>query len=69
VYEPKEFKLIALSRPFVFHEKVIEYAAGLARHPVRKDTLVISYGFKDSEARVATINEAEVARMIWSPYK
>lgn len=69
VYDPTTFSLAALSLPFVFHDRVIEFAAGLARHPVNKDTLVISYGFKDCEARVATISEAEVARFIWASFK
>lgn len=69
VYDPDTFKLISLSLPFVFNDRVIEFAAGLARHPTKKDTLVISYGFEDNEARVATVSEAEVARFIWAPSK
>lgn len=67
VYEPKEFKLVALSLPFVFDDKQIEFAAGLARHPTKKGTMVISYGSRDAEARIATIDEQEVARFIWAP--
>lgn len=67
VYDAADFKLIALSLPFVFDDKQIEFAAGLARHPTKKGTLVISYGSRDAEARIATINEVEIARHIWSP--
>lgn len=67
VYEPKEFKLISLSLPFVFEDKQIEFAAGLARHPSDKSKLVISYGSRDAEARIATVSEAEVMKFLWSP--
>jgi glycosyltransferase involved in cell wall biosynthesis len=67
MYDPLTFKLVALSLPFVFEDRVIEFAAGLARHPTRKDLLVISYGYKDAEAKIATVSEAEVMRFIWSP--
>ena len=69
MYEPENFKLIKLSLPFVFEERVIEFAAGLARHPTKKDTLVISYGFKDAEAKIATVNEQEVMRFLWAPFR
>jgi sugar lactone lactonase YvrE len=40
-----------LSLPFVFHDKQIEFAAGLAWHPDGK-RLLVSYGVKDQEAWV-----------------
>lgn len=67
VYKPETLELLALSLPFVFDEKQIEFAAGLAHHPTQKGVLVISYGSRDCEARIATISEAEVARFLWSP--
>lgn len=69
VYCPVSFKLLALSLPFVFDDKQIEFAAGLARHPTQHGTLVISYGSRDAEARIATISEAEVTRQIWPASK
>jgi glycosyltransferase involved in cell wall biosynthesis len=67
VYEPATFKLLSLSLPFVFDDKQIEFAAGLARHPTDKSKLVISYGSRDAEARIATVSEQEVMRFLWSP--
>ena len=49
-----------ISLPFMFEDKVIEYASGLCWHPDGK-RLVISYGFKDCEARLATIDAMELS--------
>jgi glycosyltransferase involved in cell wall biosynthesis len=54
-----DFKVTAISKPFGFHEKTIEYAMGLCWHPDGR-RLVISYGFKDCEARLATVDPDEV---------
>jgi predicted GH43/DUF377 family glycosyl hydrolase len=54
---------IKISKPFGFHEKTIEYAMGLCWHPDGK-RLIISYGFKDCEARLATVDSEEVIRWI-----
>jgi glycosyltransferase involved in cell wall biosynthesis len=62
-----EFKLVKLSRPFVFNEKGIEFAAGLCWHPTDPSLLVISYGFKDAEARIGTVTEDDVVRLLWAP--
>ena len=51
--------VVKISKPFGFHEKTIEYAMGLCWHPDGK-RLVISYGFKDCEARLATVDPDEV---------
>ncbi len=67
LYDAATFALVCLSLPFVFEDKVIEFAAGLARHPTQPGTLVISYGYKDEAARIATINQNEVMRFLWSP--
>lgn len=66
VYDASTFKLLKLSLPFVFDDKVIEFAAGLTRHPTQPGVLVISYGSKDAEARIATVKETEVTRFIWA---
>lgn len=53
-----------ISLPFVFNEKVIEFCAGLAWHP-NSHELVISYGYKDEEARIATVRADEVENLLW----
>lgn len=50
-----------VSRPFVFQEKIIEFAAGLAGID---GGFMISYGFKDSEAWLGTISTADVEKML-----
>jgi hypothetical protein len=55
------FKVTAISKPFGFRSKDIEYAMGMCWHPDGK-RLVISYGFKDCEARLATVDPDEVIR-------
>jgi len=54
-----QFNVVKISKPFGFHEKTIEYAMGLCWHPEGK-RLVISYGFKDCEARLATVTDDDV---------
>jgi hypothetical protein len=54
-----------LSKPFVFHDKVIEFAAGMAWHPNKKDIL-ISYGREDKEAWIATMDATEVAEFVFA---
>ena len=54
-----KFNVIKISKPFGVHEKTIEYAMGLCWHPDGK-RLVISYGFKDCEARLATVSDDDV---------
>jgi tetratricopeptide (TPR) repeat protein len=67
VYYDIDKKLRKVSKPFCFHEKEIEYAAGLCWHPnANQDQLVISYGFKDAEARIATVQPNEVNEWLWS---
>jgi len=69
LYYTAEFKLDHMSQPFVFHDKVIEFAAGMCAHPTQENTYVISYGYRDSEARIATISMHDIARLTWFPYK
>jgi tetratricopeptide (TPR) repeat protein len=52
-----------VSKAFVLHDKQIEFAAGLAWHPDGK-RLVISYGIKDCEAWLATIEWHEVTDLL-----
>ena len=58
-----DFKLNRLSRPFVFNEKVIEFCAGMCWHP-DNEHLVISYGFRDAEARIAKVHASDVERFL-----
>ena len=53
--------LHALSHPFCFHAKEIEFAAGLGYLPDSKE-IVISYGVRDCEARLAIMDADEVVR-------
>jgi FkbM family methyltransferase len=48
-----------VSRPFFFHKKGVEFAAGMAWHPDGK-RLLISYSVADSEAWIATVDAVEV---------
>jgi predicted GH43/DUF377 family glycosyl hydrolase len=57
-------ELRRLSLPFVFEERQIEFCAGLAYHP-NGDDLIISYGVRDAEAKLATVKIEEAAQMIW----
>jgi glycosyltransferase involved in cell wall biosynthesis len=65
----ERFHVIKVGRPFVFHDKVIEFASGMCHHPSDPTKLVISYGYKDNEARIATVSIAEVMRLLWGPFK
>lgn len=58
-----DFKLNRLSRPFVFQDKVIEFCAGMCWHP-DNEHLVISYGFRDAEARLGKIHAGDVERLL-----
>jgi glycosyltransferase involved in cell wall biosynthesis len=50
--------LMSLSDPFFFHDRQIEFAAGLALFG--KDELMVSYGIRDEEAWIGTMSLAEV---------
>lgn len=52
-----------ISPAFVFHDRQIEFAAGLAWHPDGKQ-LVISYGIRDCEAWLATIDWIDVSQLL-----
>jgi glycosyltransferase involved in cell wall biosynthesis len=68
MYHDANFKLLRVSRPFVFEDKQIEFCAGMCWHP-NDDQLVISYGSRDCEARLAVVDHKEVSRMLWFPPK
>jgi glycosyltransferase involved in cell wall biosynthesis len=54
-----EDALRRVSRPIYFHQKGIEFAAGLAWHPDGK-RLLISYGVNDCESWIATVDAGAV---------
>jgi len=54
-------RVINLSRAFVFQDKQIEFAAGMARFG---DKLLLSYGIRDREAWIAWIDLAEILEFI-----
>jgi glycosyltransferase involved in cell wall biosynthesis len=54
-------KLIKFSLPFVFQDRVIEFCAGMAYH---SGILIISYGYKDEEARIAIVDADEVRKFL-----
>lgn len=58
-----DFRLLKLSRPFCFNEKVIEFCAGMCWHP-DGEHLVFSYGFQDAEARIATIHSDDIEKLL-----
>lgn len=49
----------SVSPPFVFHDRQIEFAAGLARHPI-DELYILSYGVRDEEARIATVGLSDL---------
>lgn len=53
----------AISKPFVLHGKQIEFVAGLAWHPDGK-RLMLSYGVRDCEAWIATVNALHVLELL-----
>ena len=55
--------LRGVSRPFFFHKKGVEFAAGLAWHPDGK-RLLVSYSVADAEAWIATVDAAEVRALL-----
>ncbi len=66
IWYTRTLKPERLSRPFVLHEREIEYVAGMCLHPDEQH-LVISYGRRDAEAWVATIHRGEVAALCGNP--
>ena len=68
VWFDETFALQKVSRPFVFFDKQIEFAAGLAfvcnDRPVANQ-FIVSFGVLDREAWIATVAEHEVRSLIW----
>jgi hypothetical protein len=64
VWFDAEWRLARLSPPFVFHDRGVEFAAGLAR---RGDDLIISYGVWDREAWLATVPASHVESLLAPP--
>lgn len=58
-----DFAVRRVTLPFCFHDRVIEFCAGMC-WSLDNLSLIISYGFKDNEARIATVNADEVRRML-----
>ena len=56
-------ELRAISRPFFFRATDIEFAAGLAWRTGGRD-LVVSYGVRDAEAWIATVEADDVATIL-----
>jgi hypothetical protein len=59
-----DFTVRSISPAFYFNDKAIEFCAGLCWHPDGK-RLVISYGWQDKEARIATVDHREVDKLLW----
>jgi hypothetical protein len=57
-------KLRGISPPFYFHDKVIEFAAGMAYFPERHE-LMVSYGVRDCEVWSATMDVNEVVKFVY----
>ena len=57
----QDFRVYKITKPWGIHEKGIEYIAGAA---VYGGKLVLSYGFMDCEARIATLDIDEVLKMV-----
>lgn len=58
-----DFRVLRVSLPWCFHDRVIEFCAGMC-WGFDEETLVLSYGFKDCEARLATVSASDVERML-----
>lgn len=63
VWMTYDFVLERISKPFVFHEKQIEFAAGLCIHP-ETGQVIVTYGVRDREAWIASIESTDVWSML-----
>lgn len=57
-----DFRILAVTDPWVFHGIGIEFCAGLAQVG---EKLVLSYGLKDSEAWALSMDVADVTKLRW----
>jgi glycosyltransferase involved in cell wall biosynthesis/predicted GH43/DUF377 family glycosyl hydrolase len=62
VFFDNDGALTKASRPFVFFDKQIEFAAGLA---LFHGKVIVSFGVLDREAWIASIDEHEVRDLLW----
>lgn len=72
VWFNKDYVLAKISNPFVFFDKQIEFAAGLAWNPYcgfdgSVKSVIVSFGVRDCEAWIGTIADHEVRDLIWAP--
>lgn len=61
IHLDRSFVIDAMSPTFFFEQWTIEFCAGLAR---RDDELVVTYGRRDSSARIATLSLADAVSML-----
>lgn len=64
VWWDADMTLRHISPPFVFNDRVIEFAAGMCWHPSGQE-IVISYGFKDVEARLARVRSDDLREFVF----
>jgi predicted GH43/DUF377 family glycosyl hydrolase len=62
------YRVIKVSRPFVFSEKQIEFAAGMCWHANGVD-LLISYGIRDRQAWIAKVAAEQVIDFLFKEPK
>jgi tetratricopeptide (TPR) repeat protein len=61
----RDMSVRRMSLPFCFHDRVIEFCGGMCWAPEAPlAELVVSYGYRDNEARIATVNADEVDRLL-----
>jgi glycosyltransferase involved in cell wall biosynthesis len=64
VWYDEDFTRAHFSLPFYFNDKAIEFCAGMCWDPNGVD-LLLSYGYKDEEARLATVSANDVEDFLW----
>ena len=61
----RHLKLRRISAPFVFFDRQIEFCSGLAMHP-NQNNFIVSFGVRDAEAWVASVDTHEVGALLWN---
>lgn len=59
-----DMQINGITRPFVFESRQVEFAAGLCWHPTT-DEIIISYGIRDCEAWMGTVDPIDIRNMLW----
>jgi glycosyltransferase involved in cell wall biosynthesis len=59
----ENFEVDKITPPFCFRDKEIEFAAGMCLHPDEK-RYVISFGYRDREACIGTVDLSDVERLL-----